>query len=167
MEINNTLSKMICAVCGEEINGLYVKEYCQPPALHKWLKTSLSLYEYRELKELVLSRDNIIYVHEECSSEKRKERVNITTLHLGKSRKARIEEGYAKMKPYANRYRDMRGHIVMRQNRKCYQCGCDIKEKHSVLRRIDATKPRTEENGCLVCYDCDEKYKNFIHVNEK
>lgn len=162
MEMTNPVHKMVCARCGKEINGQFVKEYCQSPYIHKWLKETLPLRQYRELKELALSRDNVIFVHEECSYERTREKVNVGTLHLGRTRKERISEIYTKMKPYSDLYRNMRGRIVVRQERKCYKCGCEIKEKYSILRRIDTTKPRTEENGCLVCYSCDEKYRNFL-----
>lgn len=167
MENNGNYSdrkRVICAICGVEIEGKIQKKYCQPPAVYKWLEQTLEPVEAAELKKMILSRDNVIYAHKYCKKELGDNKVNINALYLPQFKRAKCRELYEKINPYFNSYRNIRGHICVSQNRKCYKCGCDIKEKNTVIRRIDPHKPRTEENACLVCHTCDGKYLDFTDV---
>lgn len=158
--------KMICAICGEEIKGWIGKMACHPRAIHKWLEELLDDDEFTELGNMVSSRDNTLYVHEECRDKIINRELDINALHLPWFTKEKVKMLHAKMKPYSEIYGGLRKRVYERQNHKCYKCGCDLEESSSIIRRIDTMEPRTEENACLVCNSCNEHYANFTDMKK-
>lgn len=167
MSQNTTDRKMRCAICGEEMNDKFIRKHYCPPAVHKWLPECLDKEEAAEVRQMVYSRDNIIFVHEECAGKMKDGVTEINALFLPGFSKAKLHAVWEKMQPYAKMCGDLRKRMYEKQNHRCYQCGCKIEESSSVIRRIDIKLGRIEENGCLVCSCCNKHYEDFVETKMK
>lgn len=151
---------MICAICGNIINGNISKDHVFPRAIWKWQAEYLEEEDLVRLKRAIESSANIVKTHHSCNMEKEDAFVDISKLHLSEKSYNKLKSVELIVSDYLNGYEDRKALIYDRQAGKCFVCGENI-GIHGVLRRIDKKGKRTEENGCVICHTCNQK---SIHI---
>lgn len=145
---------MRCAICGEIVENIISRDHVFPRAIWKWQETTLPKEEFTELKRAIESSKNIVKVHPDCNYAKEESLFNIDDLTLTEKQRRKLEVVEKSVRPYIAGYMQIKEQIISRQNEKCYVCKKALGEDR-VLRRIDTSKPRTIENGCVLCHNCN------------
>ena len=149
-----------CALCGGNIHGKHSTDHFFPRAIYKWAEEYLPKKEYNRLKNRICSKANLFPSHFRCNYAKNESLQNIANLHTSQNKKNQLISLQTKIHPYIQDYCKNKKMLLKQQKNKCYGCGCELCN-NGVLRRIDPEMPRTWENGCVVCSECNEKEASF------
>lgn len=147
---------MLCTICGKPITGNISKDHVYPRTLWKWQEEYLDPEEFRKLKSAVESAHNVVKTHHECNITKQDTIMSHEQLFLSDKQRERLDDVFSRVEPFIQGYVDRKNKIVEKQKNKCYRCGRKLQDT-KILRRINAKKPRTEENGCVICAACNQE----------
>lgn len=167
-----------CGICGlyVDVRGHRHKEWnidhVIPKAVLKWGVCSNNKLAY--YRNLLSDTSNQIISHPGCNCIKGcnpPTSRDIDNLHISDFAKCELKYTLKELSPLIESYNARILALLMRQNSKCSQCGCELDE-NMAIRRIDNTRPRTTDNAMLLCAECnalfmrnDSKVPTVVVVN--
>lgn len=154
---------MLCAICGKKLSGKLNTDHIFPRSVYKWLENMIGAEEYDTVYALIESDENKIPVHKACNERKNDALPELGALYLTREKSEALSALEKELTAFTPTYTALKERLYEKQENVCFSCGVPL-EKNGVLRRIDPVLPRTEENGCLVCAGCNEKYPDFKNV---
>ena len=152
--------KMICALCGEPMlkNDITI-DHIFPKALYKWVPACENIDTITSF--ICDSPLNRAKVHYDCNIQKSDSILSvqkISALYLDEVQKQVLTDF---RNNYDNVVAEMWGikkRIYKKQHKCCYICGNKIQYLTSgTLRRKSKDGARTEDNGMVICADCNKQ----------
>ena len=167
-----------CGICGMHVNarGYRHKEWnidhVIPKAVLKWGICPDGKFEY--YRSLLSDPSNQIISHPGCNCIKGcnpPTPQDIDNLHISDFAKCELKSTLKELSPLIESYNARVLALLMKQDSKCSQCGCELDE-NMAIRRIDNTRPRTTDNAMLLCAVCNalfmrnnSRVPNVVAVN--
>lgn len=151
---------MRCVICGKSLYGKLNTDHVFPRSVYKWLECVVSPENYARVYALIESDENKTRVHKRCNESKSDSLPEIGALYLTKEKSGELYALREKLEAYTAVYSRLKTCLYEKQSGACFSCGVPLGD-NGVLRRIDPVLSRTEDNGCLVCESCNEKYPDF------
>lgn len=166
-EVNKN-NNSCCYLCGEKIN-IYKDDptnwnidHLLPIALLKWLPESKEL---GKLEEDIHSDKNLAIVHKRCNVIRDMKIITPDEFdknkHSSNILKDNYREIYEKNKSLIKAFINLVKDVLQKQGNVCYGCGKPLSLKKATIRRIDDSLPRTIDNACCVCSNCNVHKKIF------
>lgn len=150
---------MICAICGSEMSKSEISvDHVFPKALYKWADIS----ETDELADFILNdKSNRIKVHSACNTQKGDIVLGvdkINELYIDDKQKQVLVDVRNKFDDTIMEVWEIKKRVYKKQHKCCYICGNKIQYlPFAVLRRKSKDGERTEDNGMIICRDCNNQ----------
>lgn len=154
----------ICPYCGKEVDlnqrrGVHWSlDHVVPYCIYKWLEHILSGDDLDRLWDILNSIDNVVIAHYQCNIIKNSvipTDKDIDKMFLPDDMKENIKSIKKEAEPYTNMYESLTRRLGAKQNCRCLRCNKEYRVKDMTIRRLDWNKPRTEDNACLLCTQCN------------
>lgn len=178
--ITNDIAEMVhrrnpcCAWCGylvrfEKRGTDWNVDHLIPQAVAKWAPVvDPGKFKYHSLMRVINHYDNLAVMHPNCNKLKgnyiirvRKDsqyhNLNDEQVHYYRKVRRRINDA-------VNAYQNLINTVWCRQNKQCYVCKQHLNQEDVTLRRIDSSIPRSKENVCGVCIECNE---HMVSIRKK
>ena len=159
---------MICALCGEPIKKNEVSvDHAFPKALYKWA----NIPETDELADFILrNKSNRMKVHPACNTQKGDSVLSvdkINALYIDDEQKQVLVDVRNKFDDTIEKVWNIKKRVFKKQHNCCYICGKKIKHLPSAaLRRKSKDGARVEDNGMIICGDCNKHQAIVPEVRE-
>jgi len=144
----------ICAICGKPITANCTIDHVIPQAIYKWHENYLDRPEFIALRNRITSGRNTVKTHRRCNERKEESIVRIESLHVSRTKRAKLRKTYDAVDPYIKAFMEHKAALLDAQHGRCYVCRTPLQDG-GVLRRIDEELDRTWDNACLICHRCN------------
>lgn len=154
----------ICPYCGKEVDlsqrrGVHWSlDHVVPYCIYKWLEHVLSGDALDRLWDIFNSIDNVVITHHKCNIQKNSDiptDKSIDEMFLPDDMKENIKSIKNEAEPYIDMYKSLTRRLGVKQGGRCLRCNKIYRIKDMTIRRLDLDKPRTEDNACLLCFQCN------------
>lgn len=139
----------LCIYCGCRAT---VIDHVLPMALHKWVNAPI---------EMLNSDDNLVPACVECNTGKSDDIDINEILKMGTV----YRDLHNKLYPYISEYITLKQELLRRHKFKCYRCSGKLGLHSATIRRVNNTKPRTIDNACLLCTNCNSDKRLWRNRN--
>lgn len=153
-----------CVYCGRMLprppqhrGNYWTIEHLVPYAVYKWLECLLPEEDLIKLWDYINDNANTMIACERCNVHKGALLPNESTVMSLKYTTIEAREKAAEivelLQPYVDEYQNLLNRVLSKQDGKCSRCLKKV-EDDGVLRRVNSTYNRVEENATVLCNDC-------------